>query len=108
LNRVDDIVIFESLRKDEIGRIVDIQVERLQKLLADRRLSLELKEGARSFLGDQGYDPVYGARPLKRALQKYLQDPLALKVLKQEFVPGDTIIVDAGKEGLRFERVARA
>jgi len=108
LNRVDEIVIFESLRKEEIGRIVDIQVARMQKLLADRRLKLELSDAARKVLADRGYDPVYGARPLKRAIQRHLQDPLALKVLKGEFIAGDTIQVDAGKDDLRFEKVARA
>jgi ATP-dependent Clp protease ATP-binding subunit ClpB len=102
LNRVDEIIIFEPLRKKDIKQIVDIQVRRMQKLLADKRLTLELTEGAEMFLADRGYDPTYGARPLKRAIQKYLMDPLALKVLGGEYAPGDHIMVDAGKDALTF------
>src|SRR5262249_41939191 len=108
LNRVDEIVIFEPLRREQIGRIVEIQLERLKKLLDDRRLKLELTPAAVAFLGEHGYDPVYGARPLKRAIQKYLQDPLAMKVLSGEFVGGDTIMVDAGKGALRFSKQSAA
>jgi ATP-dependent Clp protease ATP-binding subunit ClpB len=108
LNRVDEIVIFEPLRKKEIGRIVEIQLSRLRKLLEAKRLALELTPAAMAFLAEHGYDPVYGARPLKRAIQKYLQDPLALKVLSGEFIAGDTIKVDAGKGELRFSKTARA
>ncbi len=108
LNRVDEIVIFEGLRRENIREIVDIQLARMRKLLEDRRLELEVTEPAKDFLGERGYDPVYGARPLKRAIQRYLQDPLALKVLKGEFVPGDTILVDAGKDELRLSKKSRA
>jgi ATP-dependent Clp protease ATP-binding subunit ClpB len=108
LNRVDEIVIFEPLRRKEIGRIVEIQLSRLRKLLEQKRLTLDLTPGAMAFLAEHGYDPVYGARPLKRAIQKYLQDPLALKVLSGEFIAGDTIKVDAGKGELRFSKTARA
>jgi ATP-dependent Clp protease ATP-binding subunit ClpB len=108
LNRVDEIVVFEPLRKEHITRIVDIQLARMQKLLADRRLQLEVSDAAKTFLGEHGYDPVYGARPLKRAIQKYLQDPLAMKVLGGELVPGDTVMVDAGKEELRLTKKAAA
>jgi ATP-dependent Clp protease ATP-binding subunit ClpB len=102
LNRVDEIILFEPLRKKDIQRIVDLQVARMQKLLADKRLTLELTEKAQALLAERGYDPTYGARPLKRAIQKYLMDPLALKVLGGEYVPGDHIVVDAGKDGLTF------
>ncbi|QRO00761.1 ATP-dependent chaperone ClpB [Archangium violaceum] len=102
LNRVDEIIIFEPLRKKDIQSIVDIQVARMQKLLADKRLTLELTEAAEAFLAERGYDPTYGARPLKRAIQKYLMDPLALKVLGGEYAPGDHIMVDAGKDALKF------
>jgi ATP-dependent Clp protease ATP-binding subunit ClpB len=102
LNRVDEVIIFEPLRKKDIQRIVELQVTRMQKLLADKRLTLELTEKARAFLAERGYDPTYGARPLKRAIQKYLMDPLALKVLGGEYVPGDHIVVDAGKDTLTF------
>jgi ATP-dependent Clp protease ATP-binding subunit ClpB len=108
LNRVDEIVLFEPLKRSDIHRIVDIQLARLKKLLTDKRLELELSEGARAFLAERGYDPVYGARPLKRAIQKHLQDPLAMKVLSGEFVPGDTIVADAGKEALSMTKKALA
>jgi len=102
LNRVDEIIIFEPLRKKDIKQIVDLQVRRMQKLLADKRLTMELTEAAEMLLAERGYDPTYGARPLKRAIQKYLMDPLALKVLGGEYAPGDHIVVDAGKEALTF------
>ena len=108
LNRVDEVVIFEPLKKSDLHHIVDIQLGRLRKLLEDRKLTLEMTEAAKAFLGEHGYDPVYGARPLKRAIQKYLQDPLAMKVLSGEYQPGDTVSVDAGKGELRFSKPARA
>jgi ATP-dependent Clp protease ATP-binding subunit ClpB len=108
LNRVDEIVLFEPLRKADIGRIVEIQLSRLRKLLEQKRLTLEVTPAAMAFLAEHGYDPVYGARPLKRAIQKYVQDPLALKVLGGEFLAGDAIKVDAGKGELRFSKTARA
>jgi ATP-dependent Clp protease ATP-binding subunit ClpB len=92
LNRVDDIVVFHKLGRAEIDRIVDLQLERLRKLLRERDLELELTADARTFLADRGYDPAYGARPLKRALQRYIQDPLAKMLLQGEFGPGDTIV----------------
>ncbi len=104
LNRIDEIVIFESLKREDIATIVDLQLDRLRKLLADKRLEVELEPSAREFLAEKGYDPVFGARPLKRAIQKYLQDPLALKLLSGEFAPGDTITVQGGKDELRLSR----
>jgi ATP-dependent Clp protease ATP-binding subunit ClpB len=106
LNRVDEVVIFEPLRRKDIQQIVELQVARMQKLLEDKRLRLELTEAAKGFLSERGYDPAYGARPLKRAIQKYLMDPLALKVLGGDYAPGDTIRVDAGKDGLTFGKEA--
>jgi len=94
LNRVDEIVLFEPLRQTEIAKVVDLQMARLKKLLTDKRLTLELTEAGRAFLAKEGYDPVYGARPLKRAIQKHLQDPLALKILSGELAPGDKVVVD--------------
>jgi ATP-dependent Clp protease ATP-binding subunit ClpB len=105
LNRVDEIVIFEPLKRSEIHRIVDLQLARLQKLLTDKRLTLELTDAARNLLAERGYDPTYGARPLKRAMQKYMMDPLALKVLAGDFLPGDHIQADATAEGLTFGKV---
>jgi ATP-dependent Clp protease ATP-binding subunit ClpB len=110
LNRVDDIVVFHRLLRAEIDRIVDLQLERLRKLLRERSLELELTPAARTFLADEGYDPVYGARPLKRAITRHVQDPLARRLLAGAFRPGDTILVnraggDAEKgEALSFTR----
>jgi ATP-dependent Clp protease ATP-binding subunit ClpB len=85
-----------------MGPIVDIQVSRVAKLLADRKVTLELTDAARAWLGRVGYDPVYGARPLKRAVQKYLQDPLAEKILRGEVPDGSAVHVDEGDGGLVF------
>jgi ATP-dependent Clp protease ATP-binding subunit ClpB len=105
LNRVDDIVVFRPLERADLGRIVEIQVTRLRKLMAERQLTLELTEAAREAVADAGYDPVYGARPLKRALQRMIQDPLASRILKGEFRAGDHVVVDEGKDGnLSFTR----
>ncbi|MBL8916552.1 MAG: ATP-dependent chaperone ClpB [Archangium sp.] len=108
LNRVDETVIFEPLKKDDIAHVVDIQLARLQKLATEKRLTLELTVKGREFLATEGYDPVYGARPLKRAMQKHVQDPLALKILGGEFVPGDHVVIDAGAGGLKLSTRARA
>jgi len=97
LNRIDEIIIFHSLQEKQIEKIVDIQLARLDKLLADRKMFLELTEPARRRVAEQGYDPVYGARPLKRAIQKLLQDPLAMKILAGEFSDGDSIVADVSK-----------
>jgi ATP-dependent Clp protease ATP-binding subunit ClpB len=106
LNRVDEIVVFHSLSRDDLAQIVDIQLERLEDLLAERKLALSLTNAARSFLADRGYDPVFGARPLKRAIQRYLQDPLALALLEGEFSEGDLVEVDAAGDELVFRRIA--
>jgi len=107
LNRVDEIVIFHSLTRDHLKEIVDIQVRRLQELLADRGLDIELTDAAKELLAKEGYDPTYGARPLKRVIQRRVQDPLALKLLQGEFSEGDLVRVDARNGQLVFERVAR-
>ena len=106
LNRIDEIVVFHSLGREELAHIVEIQIGRLGKLLADKQLTLELTPHAREAVGAAGYDPVYGARPLKRALQRMVLDPLALKVLQGDFRPGDVVRVDAGAsdEVLSFSR----
>jgi ATP-dependent Clp protease ATP-binding subunit ClpB len=104
LNRVDDIVIFHSLGRADIDRIVDLQLERLRKLLRERELELELTPDARTFLADKGYDPVYGARPLKRALMRYVQDPLAKRLLQGDFGPEDIIVVGRGGDELTFSK----
>lgn len=104
LNRIDDIIIFHPLSKEHIKAILDIQMERLKKLLKEKRLELTLDEGAKNFLAAEGYDPAYGARPLKRLIQKEIQDPLAGKLLEGEFREGDNINVSEDKGELIFER----
>jgi ATP-dependent Clp protease ATP-binding subunit ClpB len=102
LNRVDEVVVFRPLAKEQIARIVDIQLKRVEKLLADRDIKLEVKPGAREFLAEAGWDPAFGARPLKRTIQREVQDPLAMKILQGELPPGTTVRVDRGKDGLTF------
>jgi len=99
LNRVDDVVIFHALGRDQIGRILEIQLGLLRKRLADRRLSLELSPAALDFLAQRGYDPQYGARPLKRLLQREVQDPLAMRILQGEFSEGKTVHGDLAADG---------
>ena len=102
LNRIDDVVVFHRLTEEDIARIVDIQLAVVRKRLAERKLSLELSSTARAFLAREGYDPAYGARPLKRAIQKYLLDPLALEVLSGKYREGQTVVAEAGEKGLVF------
>ncbi len=102
LNRIDDTIVFRPLSRDQIGRIVEIQLERLKTLLHDRQLKLELSPAAREKLADQGYDPIYGARPLKRVIQQRIQNPLAMQILQGAFQAGDTIHVDADESGFIF------
>ena len=102
LNRIDEIIVFHSLSRQDLVKIVDIQLEYLRKLLAQRKIDLQLTPAAANFLAEVGFDPAYGARPLKRAIQRYLQDPLAMAILKGEFVDGDTILADANNGELTF------
>ena len=106
LNRVDEIIIFHGLTKEHLVEIVDIQVRRLQELLAGRQLEIELTDAARAYLAEEGYDPAYGARPLKRVIQRQVQDPLALALLQGDFCEGDRVRVDALDGRLTFERLA--
>jgi len=94
LNRIDEIVEFEPLTRDQIGEIVELQLERLRARLAERGLSLELTDAAKEHLAEAGWDPTYGARPLKRAIQRLVENPLALRLLEGEFEEGDTVRVD--------------
>ncbi|MCU1225630.1 MAG: ATP-dependent chaperone ClpB [Edaphobacter sp.] len=103
LNRVDDIVVFHPLDESQLTHIVDLRVADLQKLLADRKITLELTDAARKAIFKAGYDRAYGARPLKRAIQRMVQDKLAVKILDGSVMHGDHVVVDAGKEGLTFE-----
>jgi ATP-dependent Clp protease ATP-binding subunit ClpB len=105
INRLDEIVVFRRLEKTELEKIVDIQLKHLARRLSRRDLSIEVSKSARELIGELGWDPQYGARPLKRAIQRYLEDPLAQRVLAAEFGPGDVIVVDRGPDGqLKFER----
>jgi ATP-dependent Clp protease ATP-binding subunit ClpB len=104
LNRVDEIIVFNNLGREQIKSIVDIQLNRLRQNLAARKMSLEISERAKALLADKGYDPVYGARPLKRTIQRLIQDPLAVKILAGEFKEGDQVHVDADGEEFTFER----
>jgi ATP-dependent Clp protease ATP-binding subunit ClpB len=105
LNRVDDIIVFHPLGKEQLVKIVDLRLEDLRRLLADRKISLELTDPAKELLFTQGYDPNFGARPLKRAIQKLVQDPLAMKILDGEVLHGDHVVVDADTTAgkLKFE-----
>jgi ATP-dependent Clp protease ATP-binding subunit ClpB len=107
LNRVDDVIIFRPLSHDDITRIVEIQLRRVERMMADRKLTIELTPAAKQIIVAEGYDPVYGARPLKRAIQRLLQNPLALAVLEGKYSEGDRIRVDRAKDGaqLTFGRV---
>jgi ATP-dependent Clp protease ATP-binding subunit ClpB len=100
LNRVDEIILFHRLRREDMGAIVDIQFARLAKLLVDRKITLELDPDARAWLASKGYDPAYGARPLKRTIQKNVQDPLAELILAGEIHDGENVVIGAGKNGL--------
>ncbi|MGB7520992.1 MAG: AAA family ATPase, partial [Spirulinaceae cyanobacterium] len=102
INRVDDLIIFHSLNKKELRQIVTIQLKRIEKLLADQKLTLELSDAAQDYIVNVGYDPVYGARPLKRAIQKELENPIATKILENTFVEGDTVIIDCTENSLTF------
>ena len=99
LNRLDDIILFQSLTQEDLQRIVTIQLKHLEGLLASRRLTLELTAEAKQYLAERGFDPVYGARPLKRAIQRDLQDPLALEILEGQVHEGEHIVVDVSEDG---------
>jgi ATP-dependent Clp protease ATP-binding subunit ClpB len=104
LNRIDEVVIFAPLGREELGRIVEIQLGHLRARLEGRRIELSVTDGAKALLGREGYDPTFGARPLKRTIQRLVQDPLALKLLEREFADGDTVVVDADGDRVTFRR----
>lgn len=106
LNRVDEIVVFTPLTKADLTKIVDIQLERVAGLMKERSLILKVDREAREYLAEKGYDPDFGARPLKRTIQREVQDPLALKVISGEVTEGDTVVVSKGPEGLEFEVIS--
>ncbi len=104
LNRIDEVVVFHQLGREQIGRIVEIQLERLRARLAERDIVLELTDAAKALIAEEGWDPAYGARPLKRAIQQRIENPLATKILTGEFNAGDTIIVDGSSRSLTFSK----
>jgi ATP-dependent Clp protease ATP-binding subunit ClpB len=104
LNRIDEIVVFDPLSKEQLADIAEKQLDRLRARLAERKLSLELTDAAKEVLAEAGWDPTYGARPLKRALQRLVENPLAQRLLQGEFEEGETIRVDAQNGELVFER----
>jgi ATP-dependent Clp protease ATP-binding subunit ClpB len=105
LNRIDEIVVFRALTREQIGEIVELQLQQLRERLAERHIKLELTDEAKQVLAEAGWDPAYGARPLKRAIQRLVENPLALRLLEGDFVDGDTIRVDAAEGELAFARV---
>jgi ATP-dependent Clp protease ATP-binding subunit ClpB len=108
LNRIDEVIEFEPLSKEQIAEIVELQLARLRERLAERRIELELTDAAKETLAEAGWDPAYGARPLKRAIQRLVENPLALRLLEGDFADGDTIRVDAADSEIRFERAGAA
>jgi ATP-dependent Clp protease ATP-binding subunit ClpB len=103
LNRIDEVIFFHTLGLEHMKTIVDIQIRGLLKRLEDRKIHVELTEAAKAFLVSEGYDPSYGARPLKRTIQRRVLDPLAMRVLEGEFREGDRVTVDVGENGLTFD-----
>ena len=104
LNRIDEIVIFHNLTRDHVKRIVNLQLAEIAERLGEHGITIELTEAAADWLANEGYDPQFGARPLRRTLQKHVESPLSVRLLRGEFQSGDTIVVDAGEEGLTFEK----
>ena len=104
LNRIDEIITFHGLSKEDLAKIVDIQVTLLTKRLAEKKFSISLTDRAKNFLIEVGYEPSFGARPLKRAIQRYIQDQLALHILEGKFIEGDKIVVDADAHSLLFTK----
>ena len=104
LNRLDEIIVFHELTEEQLRNIVDLMIKDLQIRLAERKLDIELTEKAKSWLSKEGYDPVFGARPLRRVIERYVENPLSSQVLRGELKEGDTVRVDLGKDGLTFKK----
>ncbi len=104
LNRVDDIILFHTLNRKEMRQIIRIQLKRVENLLREQKIFFEISQAACDHLVESGYDPVYGARPLKRAIQREVENPLATKLLENTFISGDTIIIDKNENGLSFSK----
>jgi ATP-dependent Clp protease ATP-binding subunit ClpB len=105
LNRVDDVVVFRPLTREDLGKIIELQLQRVAGLLDERGLSVEVTPEAKELLVDEGFDPVYGARPLKRVIQRRIQNQLAMAVLEGDYVEGDTVRVTRSGDGLAFQRI---
>jgi ATP-dependent Clp protease ATP-binding subunit ClpB len=99
LNRIDDVIVFHTLDRSQIKQIIGIQLERLARLIEERGLTIEISDGAKERIAEEGYDPAFGARPLKRALQRMIIDPLAIRLLEGVFKPGDTVFVNTTADG---------
>ena len=106
LNRIDDLIIFHTLNREELSQIVKIQIRRIEQLLSEQKIKIELSEAAQNYIVNVGYDPVYGARPLKRAIQRELENPIATRILENSFVEGNTIVVDCADNELTFRKKA--
>ena len=104
INRLDNIIVFHELTREQIGDIVEIMLKDLQNRLSERKLKLELNKSAKNWIADTGYDPTFGARPLRRAIERYLENPLSSKILSGEYKEGDTIVVDLVDNELEFHR----
>jgi ATP-dependent Clp protease ATP-binding subunit ClpB len=107
LNRVDDVIVFKPLGRPELKTIVDLQLKRVEQLLADRKMELRVTDAAKELIAEEGYDPAYGARPLKRAIQRLIENPLALRLLEGDFADGDAIRIDAQDGELAFARAGQ-
>ncbi len=105
LNRIDEIIIFEALTAEQIHGIVDLMIEEVRNRVAERRVSITLTEAAREWLANEGFDPVYGARPLRRAIQRFVENPLSKRILAGELLEGDEVLIDASEDGLTFEKI---
>ena len=110
LNRIDDVIIFHPLTEEHLKSIVDLLIREIETRLAERRIKLEVNEEAKAWLAQKGYDPVYGARPLRRAIQKYVENPISTKILRGEFKEGDTVAISLQEDNLSFvaRKTARA
>jgi ATP-dependent Clp protease ATP-binding subunit ClpC len=107
INRVDEIIVFNQLTPEDVEEIVDIQMEEIAERLAEQGLEVELTQEARAWLAREGFDPQFGARPLRRALQRHVESPLSIQLLRSDFKSGDRVLVDIGEEGLEFTRLER-
>jgi len=108
LNRVDEVVVFEALSREQLSEIVELQLARLRERLAERRIELDVTDAAKEVLAEEGWDPAYGARPLKRAIQRLVENPLALRLLEGDFAEGNVVRVEADNGELVFQKAAAA